>query len=109
MYHFSTPARCIMTSLPSFCAQLHNALNVSALKCRYKPHPQAFSSGALELGLMAGAASFISAAGLFAAALYVLPHLTIVCVGASSYPSLPVLFAEGSHYDVGHQIVSWLS
>lgn len=33
-----------------------------------------------------------------------LPHITSSSV--SSYPSLPFLFAEGSHYDVGRQIVS---
>ena len=31
-----------------------------------------------------------------------LPHVT----GDESYPSVPFLFVEGSHYDIGHQIVS---
>ena len=39
-------------------------------------------------------------------AVCLLLHLTGVCGDTSSYPPLPVLFAEGTHYDVGHQIVS---
>ena len=41
-----------------------------------------------------------------ACALCLLPALPPVSGAVSSYPSLPLLFAEGSHYDVGHQIVS---
>ncbi|CAI8008523.1 hypothetical protein GBAR_LOCUS5833 [Geodia barretti] len=65
---------------------------------------------ALELGLMAGTGGpYVSAVLCAFAALCLLLHITAVCGRVVSYPPLPVLFAEGSNYDVGHQIGSAFS
>ena len=73
----------------------------------HEPRPF-YIVGALELGLMAGTGGpYVSAVLCAFAALCLLLHITAVCGRVVSYPPLPFLFAEGSNYDVGHQIVSW--